>query len=922
MKKNTSLHKRVVSGLVILSLFTASLIFIGSSYLGSQIIDDISQRNMNLAESINIQTWYILKEPTQALIEVSKFAETSPTREQLTSRLKALQEFGRIFQKIQVLDDSGRVLAVFPENDDLIGIDLSRQPFFKKAKESKGVQWTDSFISGQTATPMVTISLAFPGGVLSGHVDLKVLSEITQVTHPSAKGFISILDKKGVIIGHSNSSLALRGINLLNMPAVKLGLAGKGGTYNSEFDSEQGVVSVARVKDTEWLVLVFQPKEEALGPVRYLRSFALGAVLLITLSGLIAIAYFRNMLFKPIRTLTERTEAVSLGEYDVRIKPEYKEFAPLAASFNEMAEAIGIREDAIFHEAQINKAQAEIVRTLTEKTSIRALSKVVHEWVMELTMSEYAFINTIDPISYDSAAQPEINKSSIKKRACPLTYGNNPICSESAVGYGMLWDHTLNTAPNFYSNAPKEYFGNDNLPEGHIPLKNFLSVSATYQTELMGQIVVANSPRGYTDQDLSTIQVIADLLAVAVNRIREHQSLLQSEKNLRNLRNYLSNIINSMPSMLIGINPDGIITQWNLEAEKITGCSIQNAIGKHVKDVIPHLTDEMDRVHTAILTKLKQTILKQTHTSDSRDIHYEDITIYPLMEDGVEGAVIRIDDVTERVRLEQMMVQSEKMMSVGGLAAGMAHEINNPLAAILGHAHNINRRIFGDLKQNEDIAAKCNVSLEDVRKYLTERDILKMLDSIRESGRRAATIVANMLNFSRKSEKLIGSFKLSELLDKTLELTSNDYDLKKQYDFRKIEIVREYESDIPDVHCEGNEIQQVFLNLLKNGAEAMAEKDYHGDHPKFILRVKRKDNMVEVEVEDNGPGMDEKTRLRIFEPFFTTKKIGKGTGLGLSVSYFIITDQHHGTMEVESDPGLWTRFTLRLSTEKNVSRQT
>ena len=921
MKKNTSLHKRVVSGLVILSLFTASLIFIGSSYLGSQIIDDISQRNMNLADSINIQTWYILKEPTQDLIKVSKYAETNPTKEQLTTRLKALQEFGRIFQKIQVLDDSGRVIAVFPENNDLIEIDLSRQPFFKNAKESKEIQWTDSFVSGQNATPMVTISLAFPGGVLSGHVDLKVLSEITQVTHPSAKGFISILDKKGVIIGHSNGSLALRGINLLNMPAVKLGLAGKEGTYNSEFNSEQGIASVAQIKGTEWLVLVFQPKEEALGPVRYLRSFALVAVLLITLSGIVAIAYFRNLLFKPIQTLTERTEAVSLGEYDVRIKPEYKEFAALAASFNEMAEAIGIREDAIFHEAQINKAQAEIVRTLTEKTSIRALSKVVHEWVMELTMSEYAFINTIDPVIYDSATKPEINKYFIKKRVCPLTYGNNPICSEKAVGYGMLWDHTLNTDPSFYSNDPKEYFGAGSLPEGHISLKNFLSVSAKYQTELMGQIVIVNSPRGYTDQDLSTIQVIADLLAVAVNRIREHQSLIQSENNLRNLRNYLSNIINSMPSMLIGVSPDGIITQWNLEAEKVTGCSIEGAIGKHVKDVVPHLANEMDRIHTAISTKQKQTNLKQTHTPDYRDVHYEDITIYPLIADGVEGAVIRIDDVTERVRLEQMMVQSEKMMSVGGLAAGMAHEINNPLAAILGHIHNINRRIFGNLKQNEAVAAKCDVSLEDVRKYLNARDISKMLDSVQESGHRAATIVSNMLNFSRKSEKLIGSFNLSKLLDKTLELASNDYDLKKQYDFRKIEIVRQYEHDIPNVYCDGNEIQQVFLNLLKNGAEAMAEKDYHGDHPKFILRIKKKDSMVEVEIEDNGPGMNEKTRLRIFEPFYTTKKVGQGTGLGLSVSYFIITDQHHGTMEVESEPDLWTRFTLRLSTEENGSPQ-
>ncbi|NDV24953.1 transporter substrate-binding domain-containing protein [Desulfovibrio sp. JC022] len=385
----------------------------------------------------------------------------------------------------------------------------------------------------------------------------------------------------------------------------------------------------------------------------------------------------------------------------------------------------------------------------------------------------------------------------------------------------------------------------------------------------------------------------------------------RSEDELRRLRNYLSNVIDSMPSQLIGVNAKGLVTQWNHAAQKASGVPLDKALGRSLAQVAPLLSTEMKRAFEA-MRKRKVQSAPQVARQQNGETLYEDITVYPLVINGTEGAVIRIDDVTERVRLEHMMIQSEKMMSVGGLAAGMAHEINNPLAAIIGYAQNITKRIFGDLKKNEAAAKDCDVSLEKIREYLKIRDIPRMLDGIHESGNRAATIVSNMLNFSRKSEKNFGVHDLAKLLDNTLELVASDYDLKKQYDFRKIEIVREYAPDVPVVYCESNEMQQVFLNLLKNGAEAMSEKTYSEEVPQFSLRVRKEEDMAIVEVEDNGPGMDETVRKRILEPFFTTKAIGKGTGLGLSVSYFIVTDQHRGSMEVHSFPGFGTRFIIKL----------
>lgn len=388
------------------------------------------------------------------------------------------------------------------------------------------------------------------------------------------------------------------------------------------------------------------------------------------------------------------------------------------------------------------------------------------------------------------------------------------------------------------------------------------------------------------------------------------------DRDLRHLRNLLSNIVNSMPSVLVGVDAEGRVTQWNLEAEKITGIPAGEAQGNNLKDVFPFLAREMERVRLAIRDR---ETLRDEKILCERDgeTRYSDVTVYPLITNGVEGAVIRMDDVTERVRIEEMMIQSEKMLSVGGLAAGMAHEINNPLAGILQNVQVIRNRISDCIPRNIQTAEECGTALDRITEYMEKRGIFSMIDAVMESGRRAAQIVDNMLSFSRKSESRFRYRNLARLLDKTVELASNDYDLKKKYDFRQVEIVREYETGMPLVLCEGSKIQQVFLNLLKNGAQAMAgdknkNKKKMVEAPRFILRVNAGGDMARVEIEDNGPGMEESVMKRVFEPFFTTKGVGMGTGLGLSVSYFIITENHKGSMTVESEPGKGTTFIILL----------
>ncbi|MBK6764810.1 MAG: PAS domain-containing protein [bacterium] len=388
----------------------------------------------------------------------------------------------------------------------------------------------------------------------------------------------------------------------------------------------------------------------------------------------------------------------------------------------------------------------------------------------------------------------------------------------------------------------------------------------------------------------------------------------RAERDAEQMRTFLLNIIDAMPSILVVVDSDLRVIQWNHEAEKATGVRREFANGNEVHDVFPVLSDRRSFILNAVNYNSRYERERVSMTTLEGDRFY-DMMIYPLYTVGIDGVVIRLDDCTDRVRMEEMMIQTEKMMSVGGLAAGMAHEINNPLGIILRSAQNLKRRVSPDLAQNEEAARRAGTTLAAVCEYFEARGLNEFLKDISDAGKRAAAIVTNMLNFSRKTESSMQPTDIADLIRRSIELAASDYDLKKRYDFRHISLELELDDSMDKVRCIETKIEQVLLNLLKNAAQAMGE---HGTtDPKITCRTRTDNSWAIIEVEDNGPGMTDSVRRRVFEPFFTTKEVGAGTGLGLSVSYFIITDNHRGQLEVDSWEGKGTRFTIRLPLTDN-----
>lgn len=382
----------------------------------------------------------------------------------------------------------------------------------------------------------------------------------------------------------------------------------------------------------------------------------------------------------------------------------------------------------------------------------------------------------------------------------------------------------------------------------------------------------------------------------------------KSNKSERLLRMHLSDVLDSMPSMLISCDESLVILTANKLAAGFAGCDNSLITGQDISVHFPMISDLKNAIQEHFKSGeifVSNKIIHHCHD----EINVYQVTAYPLHIKEFAHGIIRIDDISSKAKMEEILFQSEKMMSVGGLAAGIAHEINNPLVGIVQTAEVLENRLFKLLPANVRVAEALAVDFKVISEYMEKRNIGILLDNMRESGERISQIINNMLRFARKDSDEPEIVDLSELCNKTIDLASVEYNLKKKYDFRKIQIVKEFSGSNFSARCKPGLLQQVILNILRNGAQAMYE---YTENPQFTIRLFSDKGFVNLFITDNGPGISETNKKHIFEPFYTTKEKGIGTGIGLSVSHYIITEEMHGKLDIESQEGQGASFKLSL----------
>jgi PAS domain S-box-containing protein len=386
-----------------------------------------------------------------------------------------------------------------------------------------------------------------------------------------------------------------------------------------------------------------------------------------------------------------------------------------------------------------------------------------------------------------------------------------------------------------------------------------------------------------SSEDLEILRTVSGYVAVAIENSLLYQEQRERAEELELLKEFNESIVESINVGLVAVDTEGRVTACNTSLEEMLGVRRDEAVSQRVEDLFAEdfaetLSHVLGRAGW-LLTEVRHIYKLHTATRAGRSLIIN-VSIAPLRRsdsDEHSGALVVLEDVTGRVRLEEQLQQREKLSSIGLLAAGVAHEINTPLTGVSSYT----QMLLGMLADSDPKHA--------------------LLQKIRRQADRATGIVNNLLNFSRTgSATEFAEVDINRVLEDTLQL------LETQLRHGRVEVARDYGDALPPVLANAGQLQQVFTNLILNARDAIP------DGGRITLRTRADEGeSVVVEVEDTGIGIAAENVARIYDPFFTTKGVGRGTGLGLAVSYGIV-QEHEGHISVESAPGRGTRFRITL----------
>jgi PAS domain S-box-containing protein len=378
-----------------------------------------------------------------------------------------------------------------------------------------------------------------------------------------------------------------------------------------------------------------------------------------------------------------------------------------------------------------------------------------------------------------------------------------------------------------------------------------------------------------SSQDIDLLRTIVGYVSIALENARLYESLERKALEYQAVKEFSENIIESINIGVLAFNLERRVESWNSSMEKLYGLRGSEAVGKRLEEIFPpdllaELTRAFEPLRTLSLYKFR------LHTAAERQ-RIVNVSMTPLVgkDHQVIGGLLVFNDYTERVSLEDQLVQAEKLSSIGLLAAGVAHEVNTPLAVIASQAQMLAKQI-----PPEDPSSRT-------------------LDKVIKQAFRASEIVNNLLKFSRVSGSEYGDLDLNRVIRETLSLA------EPMLRASKISVNRQLSSSLPAVYGNSGKLQQVFMNLIMNARDAMPRGG------ELTVATEAEDSVVQVEVSDNGVGISPDHLRKIFDPFFTTKPGSRGTGLGLAVSYGIIRE-HAAKIRVESTVGQGTSFRLEF----------
>ncbi len=840
--KKTSSLNHVLQRLVLLRMFllfaALSVVVIGAlGYLGERSLE---RRRQQTARYMARFVDQYLDQAIRLLGAAARVAESTPSKNSVF--MQGVLEAYSFFDTLYFLDADQKIKLLFPTDPRYMGLDMSNLPFFKQSGQEKDFTISRPFISLRTGNPTVYLSRPLArGDQIVGELNLGSLQdEISQGRDAPDQGMVFILDQFGMLLAHPDAGLVRQQTNRSNLKIFRRGLR-KDTTQFYKYAGRMVLGSTARVERVGWVVVDQVPLSVAFG----FYAWALGLTLLASLLLWLVLTWsFRRQLQRhvvaPMVQLSQGISALAKGDFSqgkalATLPATFSELWALATDFQQMSDALEARQ------ADLQKSEKRY-RSLFERVPTALYRTTPAGQFLDLNLANVRMLGYPDR------------------------------------------DTLLKTnAADLYEN-PEERQQWRTIADSDGIVRDFVMQMKRYDGSV---IWVRHTSRAVRDNNGQVLRYEGSLEDITERR--------QAQESIRKL----SQAIEQSPVSIIITNLSGKIEFVNAKFTQITGYAYDEAIGRRPSIFKSGQTPAEE------YKQLWQTITsggvwqgKFQNRKKNGELFWEQATIAPVRNaDKVITHYVAVkEDITERVNLEAQLRQTQKMEAVGQLAGGVAHDFNNMLSVITGHAELALERT--DLDSN----------------------LRKDLQEILKASLRSTDITRQLLAFARKQTIMPKIFDLNEAVEGMLNLLrrliGEDIDL----DWRP-------GATLWPVKMDPSQFDQILANLCVNARDAIGgvgkisietgkavfDETYCSEHKEFSPG-----EYVMLAVKDNGQGMDEIIREKIFEPFFTTKDVGKGTGLGLSTVYGIIS-QNEGCIHVFSEPELGTTFKIFLPRQAEPS---
>jgi two-component system NtrC family sensor kinase len=542
-------------------------------------------------------------------------------------------------------------------------------------------------------------------------------------------------------------------------------------------------------------------------------------------------------------------------------------------------------EQALIESHRLLQALTEVQTAYIQGHATPRLFDKLLSVLLELTRSEYGFIGEVlrssEGVPYlkthaitNVAWTPELHEFYNREAPKGLEFHN----------LKTLFGTVISTGKPVVANTPGEDPRRGGLPEGHPPLRAFLGLPFHSSEELVGMVGIANRPGGYDESIISFLQPLLATCCSLLVGLRSERQRRRAEEELRRSEASFRSLIEQSPDAIL-IHRKGLVVFANSAAVKMLGREQAEELqGQPVTELV--------------LPGQEAALIESSKAGDHREVRFRhpkgmqvlgEMVTVSLMFDGHPACVCIARDITERKQVQERLLATDRLTSLGKLAAGVAHEINNPLAYLLSNLNYVNEELKTMFETGERLPEDRAADIQDA------------LSEALSGSNRVRDIIRDLKFFSRVQSDQHGPVDLRVLLDSCVNMAWSEIK-------HRAKLVKDY-GDVPHVQANETQLGQVFLNLLMNAAQAIPQQG--GDSSEIRLSTRHEDGAVVVTVQDNGVGIPAENMGRLFDPFFTTKPAGVGTGLGLSICHGII-EALGGRITVESQPGRGSTFRVFL----------